>query len=60
MSHQDVINLWKEKVYDKASEIDPDSERDWEDIALGFFLANGFSSDEAYEIYRKCVEQDCF
>lgn len=41
---------WNEIVHDRSDEVDPDDERDWFDMALGFFLALGFDVETAYEL----------
>ena len=46
-----AIKLWSELVYDRTPEVDPNEEHDWESIALGFFLALGFTAQESLNIY---------
>lgn len=43
------IELWKENVYDNASEIDPNDKHLWESLALGYFLGLRMSLEEAQE-----------
>jgi hypothetical protein len=41
---------WDKEIFEKAKEIDPDDERDWFDMAYGFFLALGFESETASDM----------
>lgn len=52
---EEAIEKWKELVYNKADEIDPDQECDWWDLALGFFLAREFSIEEATYIVEYLI-----
>jgi len=36
-----AISKWYTNVYLRSENIDPGNERDWYDMALGFFLASG-------------------
>lgn len=48
MIKEEDIKKWKENVYDKEQEIDPDQEQDWRSMAIGFALGCGYSTEEAY------------
>lgn len=39
---EDLIARWHDDVYLRAKSTDPNSERDWYDMAVGFFLGAGF------------------
>lgn len=55
------VLAWKEMVYDKGEEVDPDSEYIWEGVAVGFFIARGLTADEARDLYNtQCVELGWF
>lgn len=43
-----AITEWKEKVYDRGSEIDPNDEEDWRSMAIGFGFGKGFNFGEVY------------
>lgn len=47
---EDHIKAWVANVFDRQHEIDPTFERDWFDMAFGFFLARGLSPDDALEL----------
>jgi len=53
LSEEQVIKLWKEKVYDKEGEIDPSQEQDWGSMAIGFALALGYRPDAAHRFVNK-------
>lgn len=57
---QALIDRWKKQVYDDP-DINESGERYcFESLATGFFMALGKSNEEAYALYRKCIEQGCF
>ncbi len=45
-----LVKKFKEEVYDRAKEIDPENERDWFDMAYGYFLGNGVDRDTAFDL----------
>ena len=47
-----AMQLWKERVYDKARAVDPKDEHEWTTLAYGFFIAMGFSNEEALAMAR--------
>ena len=47
-----AVMVWKEKVHDRASEIDPINLELWRSIALGFALGLGYPLAEAQEFVR--------
>lgn len=47
-----VVKEWKEKVFNKSSEVDPGDEELWRSIALGFTLGLGYRPEEAHELVR--------
>jgi hypothetical protein len=60
MTSEEAVKLWKERIHDKADEVDPDNRRDWEDLAVGFFICLGFSVDESEDLYQQCIDKGCF
>jgi hypothetical protein len=44
-----LIKRWKAEVVARAEEVDPDDERDWYDMAVGFFLGAGLPIDASVE-----------
>lgn len=57
LTDEDLLRAFKEEIWDKASEIDPDGRMDWEDLALGFFLGIGVSLEQAsnYELLNQAA-----
>jgi hypothetical protein len=51
--HPEAVASWrarmKEQLTDKAAQIDPDNEQDWESMGLGWALAQGMTINEARE-----------
>ncbi len=47
-----AIQIWKERVYDKQSEVDPGNEEVWKSIALGFAFGLGYQPNEAHKFVR--------
>lgn len=43
---QKAAKQFLDDVYDRASEVDPDSECDWADMARGYLIAKGVSLDK--------------
>lgn len=43
-----MVQAWKDRIYSKSDEIDPESERYWFDLAYGFFLGLGADAAKAY------------
>ena len=41
--------VWKDEIFNHADAVDSDADRDWEDLAYGYALGNGFTPDEAFE-----------
>ena len=39
---------FRREVYDRAQEVDPENECDWNNLAYGFFLGRQLSIEEAY------------
>ena len=39
---EDLLERWYAQVYLRAKSTDPDGERDWYDMAIGFFLGAGW------------------
>jgi hypothetical protein len=56
VSDEEAIALWKKKVFDRAEEIDPDSNDEWRSMALGFLLALDFEPDRAEKVIQRLVE----
>lgn len=57
LTKDQAIALWKEKVWDKEQEIDPNQEEDWGSMAVGFALALGFTPEESYKFMFKLSEK---
>jgi hypothetical protein len=51
------IEMWKEDVWDKQDEIDPEKELYWNSLALGYFLGLGLSIEDAHESVREAGNQ---
>jgi len=51
------IEQWKQDVWDKQKEIDPDNELYWNSLALGYFLGLGLSIDDAHDSVRDASNQ---
>ena len=51
-----LVLKWKEQVFDRAEEVDPNNEMDWEDLAIGFFLGLGQSVEQAEELLSAVIE----
>ena len=48
MTDEEMVQAWKDRIYSKSDEIDPESERYWFDLAYGFFLGLGADAAKAY------------
>lgn len=48
---------WIRDVYERAKEIDPEEERDWYDLAIGFFLGCGLTSKRATELAVQMMQE---
>lgn len=46
MTLEEAKKKFHKEVVDKASEVDPDNERYWTDLAYGYLLALGFPPGE--------------
>jgi len=51
------IESWKCDVYDKADEVDPESELHWPHLALGYFIGLGMSIEDAQDSVRLADKQ---
>lgn len=49
MDINDLQNLFKIEISDRASEVDPDSELDWFSLTLGWVIAKGISPEAAFD-----------
>lgn len=47
-----LIDLWKSEVFDKANEIDPDNERDWYSLCVGWMIGKGYDAETATDFAR--------
>lgn len=57
--HLDSVLEFKREVCDKSNIIDPDEERDWFDLSIGFFLAKGITTtiiDDRTDDADKCLD----
>ena len=52
-----VIAKWKERVKDRAAEVDPDAQFDWYDVCFGFFLGYGFEPDRANDLASTTMQR---
>jgi hypothetical protein len=50
MTSEQALKQFHEKIFNNAEEIDPDHDRDWFDLAFGYFLALEFDIDTALEM----------
>lgn len=46
---EELIKLFKTECHDRAGEIDPENERDWYCLTLGWAIAKGLSPSDAYD-----------
>lgn len=60
MNKEELYTQWETEFYDKHADEDGLSEMDFEAIAVGFFIAKGLTVDEAFQMYRYCVEKGKF
>lgn len=44
------FEVWHDYVYAKESDVDPDKERDWFDLAYGFMLGRDHEPERALEL----------
>lgn len=51
---QQLFELWEKNFYDKYWEVEELQEEYFRSIAIGFFIANGCSIEESYEMYNYC------
>jgi hypothetical protein len=49
-AEQHAVERFRDEICARAEEIDPDEERDWWDLSLGFFLAAGLDVESAEEM----------
>lgn len=55
---QTQIERWKQDVWDKQKEIDPDNEEHlWKSLALGYFIGLGMSITDAEESVCEASKQ---
>ena len=55
MQNKELLLAFRQKVYDRVAEIDPDGEKDWNDLACGFFLGTGASVEQATNYSLLCA-----
>ena len=46
----EVKKRWREEVYDKGDEVDPDDQFIWLGVAVGFLLGCGYTIKEARKL----------
>jgi len=51
------IEMWKKDIWDKQDEVDPGGERDWADLALGYFIGLGMSIEDAENSVREALKE---
>lgn len=47
---ENMIEEFDVRIHQQEDEIDPDQERDWFDLAYGFFLGKGVDAERAFEL----------
>lgn len=47
--NQELIELFKTEVHDRASEIDEANDRDWFSMTLGWAIAKGLTPSDAWD-----------
>ena len=60
VSRLEATKLFKEKIWDQASTIDPDDDHKWESLAFGFFIALGFEPPDAKSLAYLVVDSDFY
>lgn len=45
-----LIASWKKDVHDKAEDVDPGDEYDWDGLAIGYFLGKGVEPGDAEQL----------
>ena len=45
---EQAIDLWKDRVFNQAQQIDPNDEEDWRSMAIGFGFGQGFSIPQVH------------
>ena len=50
------VALWTQRVWDKRSKVDPDDERDWYDVAYGFFL-HTFDVETSHNLANEMIRR---
>jgi hypothetical protein len=60
LSRLEATRLFKEKIWDRASTIDPDDDHKWESMALGFFIALGFEPTDAKSLAYLVIDSDFY
>ncbi len=51
------IESWKQDVWDKRTEVDPDDKLYWGSLAFGYFLGLGLSIADAHNAIEKINEE---
>jgi len=59
-NQQALIDKWKKEVYYNPDIEESGEQYCFESLATGFFMAHGKTNDEAYDLYQKCIKQNCF
>ena len=54
---QTQIERWKQDVWDKQKDVDPENELYWSHLALGYFIGLGLSIDDAHDSVREASKQ---
>lgn len=60
LTRLEATRLFKEKVWDRPREIDPDDDHSWETLAYGFFLALGFEVSDAKSLAYLVTDSDFY
>jgi len=55
MTNKELLLQFKKEVYDREIEIDPNADKDWNDLACGFFLGLGATIDQATDYKLLCA-----
>ncbi len=44
------VEMFRQEIHNRATEIDPDNAQDWHDLTYGYFLGKGLSISDALEL----------
>lgn len=58
MTREEACKRFRDRVNDREQEVDPEQERDWFDLAYGFFLALDFEPSAASSMAVHVTAED--